>query len=243
MIIPAIDLLDRRIVRLFQGDYSKTRFYDLSLTELVQSYSQTGASIIHIVDLEGARDAERRQLDLIKQLTRATDAKLQVGGGIRSVQDVEELLEAGVERVIIGSLAIEKPETVDGWIKRFGQDHIVLALDVSIDDQNNKQLPTKGWQKSSGRSLEETLEIYLDVKHVLCTDISRDGTLIGSNTELYEELVKVYPQIEWQASGGIGKLKHISKLAPTGVSAVIVGRALLDGKFNLEEAIQCWHAE
>jgi len=243
MIIPAIDLLDQRIVRLFQGDYSKTRFYDLSLTELASSYAKAGAEIIHIIDLEGARNAEKRQLGLIKQVARETKVKLQVGGGVRSEQDVEELLEAGVARVIIGSLAIDKPALVGEWIKHFGQDHIVLALDVSIDEQGNKWLPTKGWLKNSGRSLESTLESYQEVKHVLCTDISRDGTLEGSNTPLYQDLVKAYPEIEWQASGGIGSLKDIQKVVPTGVSGVIVGRALLDGKFKLEEAIQCWRGE
>ena len=243
MIIPAIDLLDRKIVRLFQGDYAKTRFYDLSLLELAQSYAGAGAKIVHMIDLEGARNAEKRQLDLIKQVTTETRVKLQVGGGIRSAGDVEDLLEAGVERVIIGSLAIEEPGKVASWLTRFGQEHIVLALDVSIDDQGNKWLPTKGWLKSSGRSLEDTLESYPEVKHVLCTDISRDGTLKGSNTALYADLVKAYPGIKWQASGGIGSLADIRQVVATGVSGVIVGRALLDGKFTLEEAIQCWHAE
>ncbi len=243
MIIPAIDLLNRKIVRLFQGDYSKTRFYDLSLLELAQSYTDAGADIVHMIDLEGARNAEKRQLDLVKQVTTETQVKLQVGGGIRSEGDVEDLLEAGVERVIIGSLAIEEPGKVASWLTRFGQDHIVLALDVSIDDQGNKWLPTTGWLKSSGRSLENTLESYPAVKHVLCTDISRDGTLKGSNTSLYADLVKAYPEIEWQASGGIGSLADIQHVVPTGVSGIIVGRALLDGKFKLEEAIQCWRGE
>ncbi len=243
MIIPAIDVFEQRIVRLFQGDYAKTRFYDIALIQLVQSYAAAGATIIHIIDLEGARNPEKRQLDLIKQVTSETDVKLQVGGGIRSEQDVEELLEAGIERVIIGSLAVQEPATVRTWIKNFGQDHIVLALDVSIDGRGNKWLPTRGWAESSGKSLESTLDSYQEARHVLCTDISRDGTLEGSNTSLYQELVKVYPNIKWQASGGIGSLQDIYKVVGTGVAGVIVGRALLDGSFKLEEAIQCWQGE
>jgi len=243
MIIPAIDLLQRKLVRLYQGDYSKTRFYDRSISSLIQEYEQGGARIIHIIDLEGARNAEKRQLDIIKQIASETKTKLQVGGGIRSEQDVEDLLKTGVERVIIGSLAINEPELVNSWISRFGKDHIVLALDVSIDEQGNRTLPTRGWLQASGRSLEQTLESYENVKHVLCTDISRDGTLIGSNIELYNDIVKVYPEVEWQASGGIGELDDIRRLRPSGVSGVIVGRALLDGKFTLEEASKCWRGE
>jgi phosphoribosylformimino-5-aminoimidazole carboxamide ribotide isomerase len=240
MIIPAIDLLDKRVVRLFQGDYSKTRFYDLNPVDQVQKYTAAGAEIVHIIDLEGARDAENRQLELIKQIVAGTDARLQVGGGIRSVQDVDDLLTIGVERVIIGSLAINEPDLVGSWMERFGNEHIVLALDVSIDKQGNKTLPTKGWQKDSGKSLEQTLDSYSNAKHILCTDISKDGTLTGSNTALYKDVVKVYSNLKWQASGGTGTLDDIAALPSTGVTGVIVGRALLDGKFTLEEAIQCW---
>lgn len=240
MIIPAMDLLERRVVRLYKGDYEQTQFYDVSPLDLVQAYMEAGAEIIHIIDLEGARNAEARQLDVIAQVVKQTGARFQVGGGIRSESDVQELLDIGVERVIIGSLAINQPAMVSKWVRKVGHDHIVLALDVSIDVNGNKWLPTKGWMNQSGMRLEEILSMYEDIQHVLCTDINRDGTLKGSNTVLYSELVKVYSQVKWQASGGIGSLADIKDVADTGVSGVIVGKALLDGIFTFEEAVQCW---
>lgn len=242
MIIPAIDLIEGQVVRLFQGDYGRTTYYDQSPENLVRLYTQAGAEVIHVVDLQGAREPSRRQLELIRQLSRATPTKIQTGGGVRQIRDVEELLNAGAERVIIGSLAIKEPELIKSWLVEFGPDRIVLALDVALDAQGQRWLPTEAWQQGGGRLLEEVLDDYLDVnvKHILCTDISRDGTLKGSNHQLYAELQTTYPQLTWQASGGIGSLKDIMKVAKTGVAGIIVGKALLDGKFNLEEAVQCW---
>lgn len=240
MIIPAMDLLQNRVVRLYQGDYKKTQFYDIDPLELVRGYQAEGAEVIHIIDLEGARNAAARQLDLISEVVKATGARFQVGGGVRAESDVAELLDIGVERVIIGSLAINEPEKVNSWIQSYGKDQIVLALDVSIDADGNRWLPTKGWQSASGQRLEDVLAAYTDIQHVLCTDISRDGTLKGSNTVLYEEVVKVYSSIAWQASGGIGSLSNVKDVAGTGASGVIVGKALLDGIFTLKEAQICW---
>lgn len=240
MIIPAMDLLQNRVVRLYQGDYKKTQFYDIDPLELVRGYQAEGAEVIHIIDLEGARNAAARQLDLISEVVKATGARFQVGGGVRAESDVAELLDIGVERVIIGSLAINEPEKVNSWIQSYGKDQIVLALDVSIDADGNRWLPTKGWQSASGQRLEDVLAAYTDIQHVLCTDISRDGTLKGSNTVLYEEVVKVYSSIAWQASGGIGSLSNVKDVAGTGAYGVIVGKALLDGIFTLKEAQICW---
>jgi phosphoribosylformimino-5-aminoimidazole carboxamide ribotide isomerase len=240
MIIPAMDLLQNKVVRLYQGDYDQAKFYDIKPLELVSKYQQSQADVIHIIDLEGARNEENRQIDLISHVVQERGGRFQVGGGIRSERDVADLLKIGVERVILGSLAIKQPAKISKWIDEFGPDHIVLALDVSIDEAGNRWLPTKGWRQQSGMRLEEILFMYEGVKHVLCTDINRDGTLTGSNTELYSELVKVYSSIEWQASGGIGSLLDIEKVAKTGVSGAIVGKALLDGVFSLEEAMACW---
>jgi phosphoribosylformimino-5-aminoimidazole carboxamide ribotide isomerase len=244
MIIPAIDLLDGKVVRLLKGNYGQVTYYDKSPVDLVRRYSTNGVQVIHIIDLQGARDTDRRQLDLIRELVRSTVIQIQTGGGIRSEEDIFELLNAGVARVVIGSLSINEPQKVQGWINKFGPEKIVLALDVSIDEEGNKWLPTHGWRQGSGKRLEEILDQYIStgVKHILCTDISRDGTLKGSNTGLYSELSGRYPQLEWQASGGIGELEDISSVAQTGVSGVIIGKALLDGKFTLGEAQACWLA-
>ena len=167
---------------------------------------------------------------------------IQVGGGIRNEDDVIQLLALGADRVVIGSLAIKQPELVQQWLVKFGGEKIVLALDVKIDEQGNKTLPTHGWIKDSGVKLEDLLDDYLaaGLIHVLCTDISKDGTLSGTNVELYTELCQKYPDIQWQASGGIGSLEDIKALIPTSISGVILGRSLLEGKFTLEEAIACW---
>lgn len=242
MIIPALDLIDGKVVRLHQGDYGQQRDYGSDPLPRLQDYQAQGAKVLHLVDLTGAKDPTKRQISLIKKLVSGVTVPVQVGGGVRTEADVAALLEAGAARVVVGSTAVKTPETVKGWFARFGADALVLALDVRIDDRGNKQVAVSGWQENSGVSLEELVETYLPVslKHVLCTDISRDGTLAGSNVSLYEEVCARYPQVAFQSSGGIGNINDIAALRGTGVQGVIVGRALLEGKFNVAEAISCW---
>ncbi len=242
MMIPAIDLIDGEVVRLFQGDYQQKTNYQFTAKERQDSYANAGATVMHFVDLDGAKDSAKRQLTLLKTLVNHDTMIIQVGGGVRCKEDVQQLLDLGANRVVIGSLAIKQPELVRQWIKDFGGEKIVLALDVKIDQQGNKTLPTHGWIKDSGVNLESLLDDYIAVGlvHVLCTDISKDGTLQGSNVNLYQELCQQYPSIKWQASGGIGSLDDIKALIPTGVDGVILGRSLLEGKFTLEQAIDVW---
>lgn len=242
MIIPAIDLIDGQVVRLYQGDYNQKTEYSLDSVDVVHSYADQGAKWLHIVDLTGAKDTSKRQLELIRRMVDTKRMAFQAGGGIRSEKEVEQLLESGVSRVVVGSLAVKSPETVKQWVTRYGAEHIVLALDINIDDAGNKFIATHGWQENSGVSLEAILNDFAEVgaKHVLCTDISRDGTLQGPNVELYSEVAKAFPNVSWQASGGIGGLHDIEALKPTQVGGVILGRALLEGKFTVKEAIACW---
>ncbi|AZI87034.1 1-(5-phosphoribosyl)-5-[(5-phosphoribosylamino)methylideneamino]imidazole-4-carboxamide isomerase [Kosakonia sp. CCTCC M2018092] len=242
MIIPALDLIDGSVVRLHQGDYAQQRDYGSDPLPRLQEYAAQGAQLLHLVDLTGAKDPARRQIPLLKTLVAGVTVPVQVGGGVRSEEDVAALLDAGVARVVIGSTAVKSPETVKGWFTRFGADKLVLALDVRIDEQGTKQVAISGWQENSGVTLEALVETYLTVglRHVLCTDISRDGTLAGSNVSLYEEICARWPQVAFQSSGGIGDINDIAALRGTGVGGVIVGRALLEGKFTVKEAIQCW---
>lgn len=242
MIIPAIDLIDGQVVRLYQGDYDQKTNYQTSAQERQKIYANAGAKVMHFVDLDGAKDSSKRQLSTLKTVVNHESMIIQVGGGIRNKEDVEQLLELGANRVVIGSLAIKQPALIREWLIEFGAEKIVLALDVKIDEQGNKTLPTHGWIEDSGVNLEDLLESYIEVglKHVLCTDISKDGTLTGTNVDLYTELCQQYPSIAWQASGGIGNLDDIKALIPTGVEGVILGRSLLEGKFTVEEAIACW---
>ena len=242
MIIPAIDLIDGSVVRLYQGDYAQKTEYQLNPIDVVHDYANQGATWLHIVDLTGAKDTSQRQLDLIQRMVATKRMDFQAGGGIRSERDVAQLLEIGVKRVVIGSLAVQQPALVKGWVQHYGSEAIVLALDINIDPAGNKFIATHGWQKNSEVAIEALLDDCLAVgaKHVLCTDISRDGTLQGANHQLYTELCARFPTVGWQASGGIGQLADIDALKPTGVSGVILGRALLEGKFTLEQAIACW---
>jgi phosphoribosylformimino-5-aminoimidazole carboxamide ribotide isomerase len=242
MMIPAIDLIDGNVVRLYQGDYAQKTQYQYTVQDRQQLYASAGATVMHFVDLDGAKDSTKRQLNTLKTVVNHPTMIIQVGGGIRCEEDVKQLLDLGADRVVIGSLAIKQPNLVAQWLTQYGSDKIVLALDIKIDAHGNKTLPTHGWIEDSGINLEALLSQYEDVgiKHVLCTDISKDGTLTGTNVGLYQELCEKYPNIEWQASGGIGSIEDIKALIPTGVSGVILGRSLLEGKFSLEQAIDCW---
>lgn len=242
MIIPAIDLIDGKVVRLYQGDYGQKTEYSADPQGRFDDYVAQGATQLHLVDLDGAKDSTKRQLTVIRKLLANTKAPVQIGGGVRTEQNVIDLLDAGANRVVIGSTAVKDPATVAGWVEKYGADKIVLALDVNIDAEGNRKIAVAGWQEDSGVTIEALLAHYLPVglKHVLCTDISRDGTLKGSNVSLYRALAAQFPQISWQASGGIGGIADIEALKGSGVGGVILGRSLLEGKFTVKEAIACW---
>ncbi len=242
IIIPALDLIDGSVVRLHQGDYDQKREYGSDPLLRLQEYQRQGAKLLHLVDLTGAKDPKARQITLIQTLIKGVQVPVQIGGGIRTQDDVEALLAAGAARVVIGSTAIKQPELVKQWFSKYGPETLVLALDVRIATDGNKYVAIHGWQEDSNQTLEQVIDDYLPhgLKHVLCTDISKDGTLSGSNVRLYREISQKYPQIAFQASGGIGQLDDVKALKDSGVAGVIVGRALLEGKFTVEEAISCW---
>lgn len=242
MIIPAIDLIDGKTVRLYQGDYQQKTQYKHTPEQLVQTYHQQGASVLHLVDLDGAKDSKQRQTARLSEIIATANMPVQVGGGVRCQQDVDDLLAIGASKVVIGSLAIKNAEQVKTWLNFYGKDKIVLALDVQINSKGEKLLPTHGWIEKSNTTLEQLLDFYQpnNVSQVLCTDIAKDGTLAGSNVALYQQLKQQYPQIFWQASGGIGTLEDIEQVATSGADGIILGRALLEGKFTVAEAITCW---
>ncbi|PLK58206.1 1-(5-phosphoribosyl)-5-[(5-phosphoribosylamino)methylideneamino]imidazole-4-carboxamide isomerase [Candidatus Palibaumannia cicadellinicola] len=244
MIIPALDFIDGTVVRLHQGDYQQQRSYGNNPQLRIHDYLRDGAEVLHLVDLNGARNPLARQNKLLTSLLAdCAPAQVQIGGGIRSAADVEALLKAGANRVVIGSIAVKKPQEVQQWFKRFGPDALVLALDVRIDVDGKRWVAINGWMENSGVMLEQVINQYsqrVGLKNILCTDISRDGTLSGMNIELYQSLCSDWPSIAFQSSGGIGSLKDIAKLRPSGVKGVIIGRALLEDKFTVAEAIACW---
>ncbi|MFQ0971750.1 1-(5-phosphoribosyl)-5-[(5-phosphoribosylamino)methylideneamino]imidazole-4-carboxamide isomerase [Gilliamella sp. BG1] len=245
MIIPALDLIDGSVVRLHQGDYKQKRDYGNDPLLRLQDYEKQGAKLLHLVDLTGVKDPQKRQILLIQNLINGVQIPVQVGGGIRTEKDIQSLLSAGAARIVIGSTAIKQPELVKQWFSKYGAERLVLALDVRIDNQGNKYVAIHGWQEDSCQTLEQVIDDYLPygLRHVLCTDISKDGTLSGSNVKLYQEISRKYPQIAFQASGGIGQLSDVKALKDSGVKGVIVGRALLEEKFTVQEAISCWPKE
>ena len=245
MIIPAIDLIDGCVVRLHQGDYGARRDYGEDPLARLQRYQASGAQLVHIVDLTGAKDPKARQIPLLRELLGNLSIPVQTGGGIRSADDVRSLLDAGAARVVVGSAAVKRTDEVAGWMKTFGADKLVLALDVRINKAGNAEVAVSGWQENSGVLMDDLIRAFepAGLRYVLTTDISKDGTLAGPNTALYAKLAQTFPNIDFQASGGIGSLDDIRAVSHTGAAGVIVGRALLEGKFTLEEAIECWPNE
>ena len=236
-LIPAIDLKNGRCVRLFQGDFAAETQYSDNPIEILDRYVGFGARRVHVVDLDGAKDGSQANHDLIASFIDKQVAQLQVGGGLRSLERVQALLALGVQRAVVGSVAVSNPDEVMRWSREVGVDKLVLAFDVRIDDTNTPYLTTHGWQQTSNVCLWSLLERYVAVgfAHVLCTDIARDGALVGPNVALYAEAVRRFPTVQWQASGGVSAAKDLHELRDCGVAAVISGKALLENKISVEE--------
>jgi phosphoribosylformimino-5-aminoimidazole carboxamide ribotide isomerase len=236
-LIPAIDMKDGRCVRLFQGDFNAQTVYADNPVDVFENYLAFGARRIHLVDLDGAKDGSQRNLPIIRSLVEKRAASIQVGGGLRNLQRVQDLLATGVQRAVVGSLAVTAPDEVVAWSNTVGADRLVLAFDVRIDAQHTPWLTTHGWQNQSTTSLWDAVERYVahGFRNVLCTDISRDGALTGPNQDLYREAVRRFPQVQWQASGGVASAADLHALRACGVAAVISGRALLENKISFEE--------
>lgn len=238
LIYPAIDLRAGECVRLLRGRFDAVTRYDADPAARFAHFAEAGASWIHIVDLDGAEAGEPRQHQLIGDLARAAGVSVQAGGGVRTADDIARLLDAGVARVVVGSAAVRDPDSVIGWLDRFGADAITLALDVDLID-GAPQVATHGWAASSGVSLWQALARLAAGKprHLLVTDISRDGALEGPNTQLAGQIVDKAPGIALQASGGVAELADITALKAVGAAGVIIGKALYEGRFTLEAAI------
>ncbi len=236
-IIPAIDLKDGNCVRLYKGDFDQTTEYSSNPLEIAERFSALAVSDLHVVDLDGARTGEQANQRIVADIAASTNLEVQVGGGIRSADTVQRWLDAGVSRCVVGSVAIQEPATVIEWMSRFGADKIVLALDVRLDDNGQPMLTTHGWTQTSDQTLWACIDAYLDagLKHVLCTDVGRDGAMAGPNVELYNDTLDRYPALKLQASGGVRHIDDLIDLREHGVPAAITGKAMLDGKITAEE--------
>ena len=237
MLIPSIDLRAGRCVRLLRGDFAHETRYELEPHELLMRYRELGASWLHVVDLDGAREGRPGNRPLVQALASQRAVRLQVGGGVGSAAALEELLRAGVARVVVGTAAVERPDEVGGWVRRYGAERVCVALDVRLDAAGVPRLSTRGWREQTTLSLWEAIERLRDsgLTHVLCTDIERDGALVGPNTALYAEALERLPEIRWQASGGIARGADLAALAAVGVHAAVSGKALLEERLTREE--------
>jgi len=236
-VIPAIDLINGGVVRLYKGDFDQVTEYDQNPLEIAGRYREAGNKRLHLVDLDGARSGELVNLDVISRITNELDMKVQVGGGIRDLERVKVLLDAGADRVVIGSTAVKQPEEVAGWIQELGGERIVLAFDVFIDDNGVPVPQTHGWTEAGDKTLWDLLDYFRANGgiHYLCTDIDKDGTLEGPNFGLYQECASRYPDAQFIASGGVASAADLPKLKDTGAAGVVTGKALLDGRLTLEE--------
>ena len=238
-IIPAIDLHDGKCVRLFQGDFEQTTEYSDDPTAVARQFAEMQTEDLHVVDLDGARSGMQDNREIIASIAADSGMSIQIGGGIRDRATVEKWLASGVTRCVIGSLAITEPDAVRSWIVEFGGEQIVLALDVDINDAGVPLITTHGWTRASDTSVYECIENYqnLGLRHVLCTDVSRDGALAGPNIDLYTSLMKSFPELQLQASGGVRNMRDLEALRDRGIPAAITGRALLDGRITTAEVV------
>ena len=237
-LVPAIDLRGGQCVRLLQGRFDAETVYGSDPGVILERYRDLGARYVHVVDLDGARAGSQGNRAAIAALAQAfADTAIQVGGGVRSREVAAELLGLGVQRIVVGSVAVTKPAVVQQWLREFGPDRIVLAFDVRLDDGGTPRLTTHGWEAQTEASLWDTVAGYLPhgALHVLCTDVARDGALSGPNLALYAEAVRRFPAIQWQASGGVSCGADLVALAATGAASVISGRALLENRMSSAE--------
>ena len=234
-IIPAIDLRDGRVVRLQQGDFARVRRFDHDAVALAQRYAGAGAAWLHVVDLDGARNGAPAQLELLARIAQA-GARAQAGGGVRTRDDVQRLLDAGIGRAVVGSVALRAPDTFAQWLHEFGGDRLCLALDLRRDDEGGWRPALDAWQTSGDADFAAVLDRHAEagLRHVLTTDIGQDGMAAGPNLSLYRELASRWPQFEWIASGGVRDQDDVDALGATGVAACVAGTALLEGTLPLE---------
>lgn len=236
ILLPAIDLIGGRCVRLAQGDFARETSYSGDPAAALTAFAEGGASEAHVVDLDGARARAPRQHDLIAALAGRTRLKLQVAGGFRTPDQVRRMLDAGIARVVIGSLAVDDPAAFGRMIAEFGADRLTLALDVRLQD-GVAMVATHGWTTGSGETLTGVLARFPEVRHLLVTDIARDGMLEGPNLALPALIAENYPAIEYQASGGVAALSDLVILRETTAARAIVGKAIWERRFTVAEGV------
>ena len=231
-LIPAIDIIDGQCVRLTKGDYDQKTVYRDAPAEVAREFEQLGFQRLHVVDLDGAKSKHIVNSEVLRRITTETRLTVDFGGGIKTDDDIEKAFEAGASMVTVGSIAVTQPDLFLGWLDKYGADRMILGADV-----RNGKISINGWKEDSAEDLLPFLKKYIDrgVKTVLCTEISKDGTLQGPAIELYRQVMAEYPQLHLIASGGVSSIDDIKALDAAGIPAVVFGKAIYEGQINLKE--------
>ena len=231
-LIPAIDIIKGQCVRLTKGDYDQKTVYRDSPAEVAKEFEEIGFKRLHVVDLDGAKSKHIVNSEVLRRITTDTQLVVDFGGGIKTDEDIEKAFTAGASMVTIGSIAVTNPDLFMGWLEKYGAERIILGADV-----RHGKVSINGWKEDSSEDLLPFLKKYVDagVKNVLCTEISKDGTLTGPAIELYQSMMTAYPELHLIASGGVSSIDDIKALEAAGIPAVVFGKAIYEGKINLNE--------
>ena len=231
-LIPAIDIIGGQCVRLTKGDYDQKTVYRDSPAEVAKEFEEIGFKRLHVVDLDGAKSKHIVNEQVLKAITNKTHLTIDFGGGIKTDEDIEKAFAAGASMVTIGSIAVTNPDLFMGWLEKYGAERIILGADV-----RHGKISINGWKEDSSEDLLPFLKKYVDagVSNVLCTEISKDGTLAGPAIELYQSMMAAYPELHLIASGGVSSIEDIHALDAAGIPAVVFGKAIYEGKINLNE--------
>lgn len=231
-IIPAIDIIDGKCVRLFKGDFKLKKVYSSEPLKIARLFEKAGIKKLHLIDLDGAKQGRIKNWETISKIVKNTNLEIEFGGGIRDEKDIKKLLDLGIDRVILGSLVLKKPEKFKKLLKKFSSKKIIVALDIK-----KSKIYYRGWQEKSKKELNSFLKslIKLGVKTIICTDIERDGVLKGPNFSLYKKLVREFPNFEIIAAGGIMNKEDLKKLSKIGVQGAVVGKAIYEKNIRISD--------
>lgn len=241
IVYPALDIREGRVVRLLQGDYAQQTTYGDDPLPRAQAFAAAGAGWMHLVDLDAARAGGYTLAPLLSSIAAQTGLQVQTGGGVRSRDDVARILDAGATRVVVGSVSVREPDTVMGWLREFGPERLTIALDARQAEDGRWLLPVHGWTETAEDTLDVLAQRYAEagMRHLLCTDIARDGMLSGPNIDLYQHLARLLPGVAVQASGGVRDADDVAQAKAVGCGGAILGKALLEGRMTLEGALAC----
>jgi len=234
-IIPAIDLIDGKCVRLTQGDYAQKKIYNENPVEVAKGFEDAGLKYLHLVDLDGAKAGKVINWKVVENITSQTKLVVDFGGGIKTEQEINQLFDCGIKQVNIGSLAVKNPSQVFQWLSQFGAEKIILSADVK-----NELISISGWQENSNHNITDFVNSYKPngLRYVTCTDIAVDGMLTGPNIDLYKKLLNSFPDIKLIASGGVSSTQDLDALKVIKVNGVIIGKAIYEGRIELEDLLK-----